>query len=162
LKERRIIMRNRILCFVLGLVSLSLISCGNIFTAQVDAGLLLPSFEVDSLVAYPTRLGYTENNNVFTPMTELSVLAVYVDGTTWKVPISDEGLELFLKDDPVPMSKEAVTLDMGENRITVFYTKKSTEFTLTVWAGDGPGSGDEGTTGGNSGTSIEIDVDWKG
>jgi hypothetical protein len=167
---RRIIMWNRIMCFVLvlGVISFSLLSCDNIFTSQVDAGRLLPSLpEVSSLAAYPARWEYTENDSFF-ERTELKVWAAYADGTTREISI--EKVELELKDntsikEPVWTSiGETVKLRLGKNDIRVSYAQKETTFTLIVWSGDGPGSGsddDDETTGGNSGTTIEIDVGWK-
>lgn len=157
LKERSSIMRNRIIFFVLGFVSFSLVSCDNIFTSQLGLSPSLP--EVSSLIVNPSRWEYTENDNVF-KRTELSVLVVYADGTA-RTPLDLDRVEIKLNDDIT--IKDQVELPVGKNSIKVSYAQKDATFTLTVWSNDesGPSSGDNPDETTSDGTSIDIDVSWK-
>jgi hypothetical protein len=142
-------------CIVLSIISLTVSSCGNIFTAQVAEDTL--SFGVSSLMATPRQWVYypsLDRSCSFKPADDLTVVAFYADGTTRNVPV--EMVSIVFQETPVADIDRAISLVEGENPFKVSYGDKVTEFVLMV--GSNTGTSDDPETGGgqNGGTTIEI------
>jgi hypothetical protein len=138
-------------CIALSIVSLTVSSCGNIFTAQVAEDTL--SLGVNSLMATPRQWVYPLDSS-FTPMEEVTVTALYVDGTMRNVPV--ETVEIALNEVILADIYEAISLAEGKNLFKVSYRGKDAEFVLMVGSNagnpDDPDNGEE-----KSGeTTIEI------
>jgi hypothetical protein len=137
-------------CIALTIVSLGGSSCGNIFTAQVDEDVF--SLVVSSLIATPVKWIYPIEDSNFRPVEELTVMAVYTNGNTRKIPV--ETVSLSLGNAPQTDIYE-IPLNEGTNIITVSYGGKDTRFALMVGNGAAT-TPDDPEGGGNGGTTIEI------
>jgi hypothetical protein len=142
-------------CIALSIVSLTVSSCGNIFTAQVAEDTL--SLGVNSLMATPHQWVYPLDDSTsmpsFTPVDDLTVVALYADGTMRNVPVYS--IRNGINGDLADIDK-AIPLSKGENPFQVSYGDKDAKFVLMVGSNTGnPDDPDNG--GGNSGeTTIEI------
>jgi hypothetical protein len=138
-------------CIALSIVSLTVSSCGNIFTAQVPEDAL--SLGVNSLMATPRQWVYPLDSK-FTPAKELTVMAFYADGTTQNVPV--ETVEIAFKEVPADIY-DAILLSEGPNPFKVYYHGKNTEFILMTASSVQGNPDDTGSGGGTGGeTTIEI------
>jgi hypothetical protein len=138
-------------CIALSIVSLTVSSCGNIFTAQVAADTL--SLEVNSLMATPRQWVYPLDSS-FTPMEELTVAALYIDGTTRQIPV--ETVTIALNEVPADIY-EAIPLSEGQNPFKVYYRGKDAEFILMAGSNAQGNPDDPDNGGGKSGeTTVEI------
>jgi hypothetical protein len=115
-------------CIAFSIVSLTVSSCGNLFTAQIDEDAL--SLGVNSLMATPRQWIYPLDSR-FTPMKEMTVTALYIDGTMRNIPV--ETVAIAFNDVPLADIYEAVIpLAEGKNTFKVSYGGKDAEFVLMV------------------------------
>jgi hypothetical protein len=132
----------------LTIVSLTVSSCGNIFTAQVAEDAF--SLTVSSLIATPIKWIYAPDS-AFRPVEELTVMAIYANGNIRKVPV--ETVSLARNGEPSDIYE--IPLLEGTNIITVSYEDKNTKFALIVSNGAST-TPDDPEGGSNGGTTIEI------
>jgi hypothetical protein len=152
-------------CFVL-------CSCGNIFSSMSDAGLEL-SAHISSLRADQLRNEYaltpanslSTTTNIFTPATDLTVYALYPNGTIHEIPIKEVMITLLYGhgevgerveyEDSVPFYDEA---DLGEWCYQVSYGGKSARFAFYVRTKlEDPVVPDDP----NSGGGIDVGIKWR-
>ncbi|GHT75106.1 hypothetical protein FACS1894124_5990 [Spirochaetia bacterium] len=127
----------------------SILSCSNtgIFS-PIDTG----KEAVSSLLPVPVRREYLAKKTVFNKATDLSVMAVYPDGSIRNIPIGEttvtikEDDTLYLAADTYPFTES------GEKIVTVSYGGKFAQYAVMVLSETGGAPGEE--------DGIYIDMTW--
>jgi hypothetical protein len=153
---------------VLSALCVVLCSCGNLFSSMSEAGLE-QSVQIASLRADPLRNEYAitaaengRSTNIFTPATDLTVLALYPNGTMREIPIEEVTIAQLdgageagdLIEEPLYFTTAA---DLGEWCFEVSYGGKSALFAFYVRTK----LEDPVVSEPDNGSGVDIGIKWK-